>query len=213
MKLNCTSRLPGASSKKREETKMKTCRQGFNIMTKQTNQKETKMKQIKATLTVIVLCVATSAFAQTNTNSASPTLIGGIEIIGQALLSATNWTVTTGYGHGLKNNGNIAFADLAYNFNENVGVVVGFDQRGGGGQSQFNDIRGGITLSLPMRPFKVLGGTNFLTKLVATPFVADLLATPRSGDSIGNLIVTGAKVDLWNIGNFNLGLLGAYEHR
>lgn len=167
---------------------------------------------MKKLLALGVVLVATVIHADTNTITA-PTLMGGISEIGDAIATATNWTATVGYGRALKGNTSLGFADVAYNFNQNVGVIVGLDYVHQAQQSDWNDVRGGISLSLPMHPFSFIGGTNFLTKLVATPFVADLLATPRSGAAIGNLVVTGAKVDLWNVGNFNLGLLGAYEHR
>lgn len=166
------------------------------------------MKTIRS-LIIALSIAATTVPAQTN----NPTLLGGIKEIGGAIATATNWTATAGYGHATKGGNSLAFADVGYNFSENVGLVLGLDNMYGGGKSEWNDVRGGISLSLPVHPFAFLGGTNFLTKVVATPFVADLLATPRSGDSIGNLIVTGAKIDLWKIKNFEVGILGAYEKR
>src|SRR5256885_3671893 len=158
---------------------------------------------------VIASCLCTLAQAQTT----SPTVLGGVEEIAGAIGSATNWPATSGYGKSMNGGGNLVFADLAYNFNQNVGVILGIDNVYGGGRSDWNDVRGGISLSLPVHPFTFLGGTNFLTRITATPFVADLLATPRSGNAIGNVVVTGAKIDLWNFRNFNLGILGAYENR
>jgi hypothetical protein len=168
------------------------------------------MKTI-ASLFAAFLCFLTAS-AQTNITTA-PTFLGGIGEIGDAIASATNWTATVGYGRSLKGNTSLGFADLGYNFSQNVGVIVGLDYISQGGAGEWNDVRGGISLSLPLHPFAFIGGTNLFTKMVATPFVADLLATPRSGAAIGNLIVTGAKVDLYDIKNFSLGLLGAYEHR
>lgn len=158
----------------------------------------------------LLLVAATGTAQTTNGNS---TLLGGIGEIGSALATATNWTVTAGYGHALKGNGSLGFADLAYNFSENVGVVLGVDNMFGGGKSEWNDVRGGVSLSLNLHPFAFIGGTNFLTRMNATTFVADLMATPRNGNAIGNILVTGVAFDLFRVKNFDVGFLAAWEQR
>lgn len=140
----------------------------------------------------------------------NPTLSGGLKEIGQAFASGTNWTVVAGYGHSLTGAKSLAFADVAYNFNQNVGVILGYDYLYGGGLKQGNAVRGGVSLSAHIHPFSVVG---FWTNAMLTPFVADMIAEPKAGASIGNVLVTGAKLDLFDLRNFSLGVMVAYEHR
>lgn len=127
--------------------------------------------------------------------------------------SATNWTAIAGYGHSTAGNKNVVFADVAYNFNANVGVIVGYDYLFGNGNSQANIIKGGVSLSATIHPFAFIGSTS-LTNIVAQPFVADLLATPKNSSvGIGNIVTTGINFDIYKFKNFELDAGIQYENR
>lgn len=162
-------------------------------------------------IVLIILAVALSAFGQTN--PPAPSLSGGISMIADSVASSTNWTVIGGYGHSTEHKNNLAFADLAYNLNQNVGLVAGYDKLWSPVQaSEANIIKGGVSLSAKIHPFAFVGST-FLTNIVGTPFVADLLATPRSGSDVGNIVTTGINFDLCRLKNFDLGVGAQYEKR
>jgi len=155
------------------------------------------MKKIIASL-ILVSALAVQA-------QSSGSFSGGLQQIGDAVSSSTNWTAIAGYGHSTSGNKSLLFADIAYNFNQNVGIVGGYDYLFGNGNSQANIVKGGVTLSLPMHPFAFLGST-FATNITCTPFVADLLATPKnSGAGIGNIMTTGVNFDVYSFKNFELG--------
>ena len=175
------------------------------------------MKKMFQTLCVAacVLATVSSPSQITNAPAASPTSASfgdGLKIIGDAVSSSTNWTAITGYGHSTKGQNNVAFAALAYNFNANVGLVAGYDYLWSGQSHTFNSVKGGVTLQLPMHPFAFLGST-VLTNIVATPFVADMVATPQSGSTIGNLISTGINFDVYAWKNFEIVSGLQYEQR
>jgi hypothetical protein len=165
------------------------------------------MKKTIAILTLAMLAVA--GFAQSNP---SASFTGAVQQFSEAVTSATNWTAIAGYGRSTAGNKNVAFADVAYNFNQNVGIVIGYDYLWAKGQSQANVVKGGVTLSATVHPFAFLGST-FATNIVATPFVADLLATPKNNSGIGNIITTGINFDVYSFKNFELGAGVQMERR
>lgn len=166
---------------------------------------------MKYLLAIVMLC-AVSAQAQLTTNN--PTgVLGGIQLISDAVTGSTNWTVLSGYGHSLTKQNNIGFVDLAYNLNNNVGLVGGYDDLWNSKTSQANAVKGGLTLQMQIHPFAFMGST-YLTNIVATPFVADLMATPNNSSSgIGNIIDTGASFHIYQFMNFQLGAEVHYENR
>lgn len=170
------------------------------------------MKTIQKLILAAILCCGLST-VKADTNS--PSISGGIQEIGQAIAASTNWTVIGGYGRATAGNRNLAFADAAYNFNQNVGIVAGYDYLWSKGQvSQANIVKGGITLSAPIHPFAFLGST-FLTNTIATPFVSDLLATPSGNNNsgIGNIVTGGVNFDIVSFKNFELVSGIQYENR
>jgi hypothetical protein len=137
---------------------------------------------------------------------------GAVSNLYGAFETATNWSVATGYGRGFSGkDNNLAYADLAYNFNNNVGVVVGDEIIFGLGKPQVSTAAGGITLNATIAPLGFLGGsfTNYTGKF----WVSDLIATPRNGNALGNLIVSGISFDITSFKNFELGTSIGYENR
>lgn len=163
--------------------------------------------KLKKILVAAAMLATASLNAQTNSS-----FTDGLKLIGNAISSSTNWAVVSGYGHSTKGDNNVAFAALSYSLNENVGLLAGYDYLWGDGGSSANTLKGGLTLQLPMHPFGFLGST-FATNIVATPFVADLVATPRHGDAIGNIISTGVNFDVYQFKNFELVSGIQYEKR
>ena len=164
-------------------------------------------KNIATILAALCLCAVA-----VKSNAQSPSLAAGVTEIGNAVSSSTNWSVLAGYGRSTENANNLAFAAVAYNLNNNVGFVLGYDYLWNAKNNQFSAVKGGVSLQLPMHPFSFLGSTA-LTNITATPFVADLIATPRNGDAIGNIVTTGVNFDLYGFKNFELGAGVQYEKR
>ena len=184
-----------------------------------------KFKMIFATvMAAFALVMSSHCQNVTNTTSGGTTVItntgsfsDGFKIMAQAITSGTNWTVLGGYGRSTKSmltsrGNNIAFMDVAYQFDGPVGLVAGYDYLWAKGQSQANAVKGGVTLSATIHPLAFVGST-FLTNVVGTPFVGDLLATPKNGNAIGNIVTTGINFDLVAIKNFELSLGAQYENR
>jgi hypothetical protein len=147
------------------------------------------------------------------TSAAPSAFNAALTEMGQAISSGTNWDALAGYGHSLSGSGrSLAFIAVAYNFNENVGVVAGYDYLWAKGKGQANAVKGGVTLSLPMRPLAFIGST-FLTNIIGTPFVGDLLASPKGNNAIGNIVTTGINFDVYKISNFELCVGVQYEKR
>jgi hypothetical protein len=119
-------------------------------------------------------------------------LPSGLQPIFQAIGSVqTNWDFIGGYGRSLTGNNNVAFADVAFNFNNNVGVVLGYDHLWSKNTSQDNFVKGGATISAQLgSPFSFIS-PDLLPNVVTIPFVADLLATPKGNNAIGNIVTTG----------------------
>lgn len=92
----------------------------------------------------------------------------------------------------------VLFADVIYNFNENVAAIVGYDvlfkdKLNLGSDRTANVVRGGLSLKTALRPLKNWGYENF----VLYPYLFDLIATPTSGtDNDGGLAnIAGGGVD------------------
>lgn len=161
-------------------------------------------KTIGSIIGAVLFMAAVTVQAQTNT---LPSLPQGIQLLMQGITSGTNWAADVGYGRSTKNmltskGKNIAFVQALYNFNQNVGVVAGYDWLWNKNGDNANSVRGGITLEQPMRLFSFVGST-FLTNVVSTPFVQDLIATPHAGNAIGNVIVAGADFKFVTFANFS----------
>lgn len=153
----------------------------------------------------------------TTTNTATPpatfTIAGGLQELGQAIETSTNWAVFTGYGHSINGIGrNLAFLDVGYDFNDYVGAVVGYDYLWGNGGHELNGVKGGLTLQLPMHPFAFLG-TSFLTNLVARPLVFDYVATPQGGSTVANIAGAGVDFNVYSWGNLEIHAGVDYETR
>ncbi|MDE2100611.1 MAG: hypothetical protein KGL39_25430 [Patescibacteria group bacterium] len=129
-----------------------------------------------------------------------------------AVTSGTNWTIVGGYGHSLKGKNNLAFADVAYDFTANVGVVVGYDVLWTKGANQFNSVKGGVTLQTDIYPLKWTG-VNLLSGIKGTPFVGALLATPKGGGNVGTILTTGINFDVVDFSKFSFDLGFQYENR
>lgn len=147
-------------------------------------------------------------YSQTN----APSFSGGLREIADAGSSSTNWTIVGGAGRSTTGNKNLAFADLAYAFNDNVGAVVGYDYLWRPGADQLNAVKGGLTLQATIHPLAFIGST-FLTNVVGTPFVSALVATPRHGEDIGLITTAGINFDLYRFKNFSLDSGVQYENR
>lgn len=153
-----------------------------------------------------------SASAQTVTTNQVPNLMPpsnnpvtqGFEAIGQAIVGSTNWTAAAFGGVDTTGSKYIIGAEVAYGFNQYVGLVAGVeDLFAKGHQSQFSAVKGGITLSYPLHPFSFLGSTA-LTNIVADPFISDQIATPSGNANLGNLLVYGINFNITSFSNFEL---------
>lgn len=178
----------------------------------------------------ILLTIATAFLSlpllaqQINTNNAVPgsatfsttppaSFGAGVSEIGKAITSSTNWAILGGYGHSVDSGDkNIVFADLAYNFNDYVGVVIGYDYLWDGQGHELNSLKGGATLQVPLHPFTFIGST-FLTNIVCTTFVGDLIAQPQNGSTVANIVTTGVNFNLYAIKNLELCAGVQYEKR
>jgi len=128
--------------------------------------------------------------------------------------SETNWDIVAGGGHSLKGSTWLGYADIAYSFNDNVGIVLGDDALHGQGVSLFNSVKGGVTLQAEIFPLKWTG-VSWLENIAGVPSISDLLATPYGGGSIGNLVVVGLHFKVADIsgGKWNILVGGEFERR
>ena len=163
-----------------------------------------------------LLLFAGSAMAQSVTQvpnliTNNPSFLDGLKTMEQAVTSGTNWTVIGGYGHSLKGNNNLGFADVAYDFNDNVGVVVGYDALRGSGVSQYNSLKGGVTLKTQIYPLAWTGIAK-LAAIEGQPFAGDLVATARDG-SVGNIVTTGINFNVYSFSRYVVDVGAQYELR
>jgi hypothetical protein len=164
--------------------------------------------------------VGTNGVSVTTTNTSTPppvfadaSFTAGVREIGQAISTSTNWVVFAGYGHTINGVGrNVAFADVGYNFNDYVGMVLGYDYLWGNGGKQFNSVRGGMTLQLPMHPFAFIG-TSSLTNLVVTPLVFEFVATAQGSSAVANVAGGGIDFNLYAFGKLEIHAGVDYETR
>lgn len=176
------------------------------------------MKNRKPVLLCAALALAAiiPANAQTNTPpSSGPEVVGiysSFTNILNTIAEAKDWTLVGGYGRSLTGSRHIAFEDVAYHFNDNVGLLFGFDQLWADGISQNNTVRGGISLSVPVHPFGFLGSTA-LTNVIGSPFIADCISTGVGDDSVGNILVCGINFDIYKVANFEVVGGAFYEKR
>ena len=161
------------------------------------------------TLLAVALCggLFTSARAQTNAS-----FTDGVKEMASAFAQSTNATAGFGYHRSLSGNYNIASAEVAYNISGPVGLILGEDVLFGKGKPSYNALKGGVTLSATIHPFAIIGST-WLTNVVGTPFVSDLLATPRAGNDIGNIVVTGCAFDIVPLKNWEFRIAPDFEKR
>lgn len=151
----------------------------------------------------------------TNTTPAmpafTPTLSGGLQQVYDAVAGSTNFGFAAGYARGTTGNRNVAFADVPYNFNSNVGLLIGYEYlwtaKAAGIPSQANLVKGGLNLQADLKPLKQFGFTNF----TVTPFGFALVASGNG--TVSEIIGGGAKTTVltWKGLNVNLGVL--YENR
>lgn len=166
---------------------------------------------MKKYLSLLTALVCLTGYSQFSTNSASFT--GGLQQIADAISNTTNWTAVAGGGRSLTGNKNLAFAAVAYGFNENVGVVLGYDTLWSKRITQQNSVKGGLTLQATIHPFTFIG-TTFLTNVVATPFAGYLIASPKnSKDALAQIATVGVNFNLLEFSRFVLDAGGQYENR
>ena len=164
-----------------------------------------------ALLTAISLfsCQANAQTAVATTNPPA-SFSSGLQMIYDSVAVSTNYAVALGGGRATTGNRNLAFADYIYNVSQNVGLVVGYDYLWSstkGVQSQANIVKGGITLSAVIYPFKNFGYTN----LYVTPF-ANVLMASGSG-TVSEIVTAGGKLDFAHVGSWNIGAVAFYEDR
>lgn len=183
------------------------------------------------TLAAVVVTISLPAMAATNElGSASvpmplsatdtnppPTISAALQEMATAIADSTNWTLIFGYGRALTGNRSLGFSDLAYNFSDYVGVVLGGDYLWSPGNHVFNTVKGGVTLQAPIHPFSFLGSGwgAWTTNVAATPYISDCLSQPQgSGNNmVGNIATVGAQVNLFMVKNFRFSISGMYESR
>ena len=178
--------------------------------------------KFKTTLTLMaaLFCAGISQAQTTNIQDQlppTPSFSAGLQEMADAVSSSTNWTLIGGIGRSTKGSRNIAFGAVAYNFNENVGIVAGIDTLWAPHQDverQQNVVKGGVTLSAPIHPFAFIGST-FATNIVGIPFAAALIASPSGGssDAIATIGTVGCNFDIISFKNFELVVGGQYETR
>jgi hypothetical protein len=153
-------------------------------------------------LTLGTLLAGITAQADTN----APTISGGLQEMAQAISSTTNWSTVAGGGHSLKGRNWLAFGAVAYDFNQNVGVVAGVDSLFAKGAQQSDVVQGGITLKAPIHLFAFIGST-FLTNIVGIPFASELMANPTGNTSapIGAITTGGINFNFVQLKNFEFG--------
>ena len=141
---------------------------------------------MKKTFVLFALCLCASVAklsAQTNQVSnllgdiGTPTISAGLQQIYDAALGSTNFAVLTGGGRSLKGKNNLAFVDYIYNFNQNAGLVLGYDYTWTGSAKKFepgnlNFVKGGFTVNADIKR-----GEKRLA--VSIQFESVALASPR----------------------------------
>ena len=140
---------------------------------------------------------------------ADPSISGGLQQIYDAALGSTNFVVALGGGRSTKGKNNLAFADYIYNFNQNVGAVLGYDYLWSnvkGTPTSLNFVKGGLNVKAEIAPLKGIA-PNFKV----TPFGAILIDT--SGGQVGQIVVAGADYHIGIAKGWNFNVGGFYENR
>jgi len=176
------------------------------------------MKTPLAFITALVIVAASfygcTGHAQTVvvTNAAvMPSFANGIQMVYDSVAGATNYGLATGFARATHGNRNVAFAEVAYNFNTVFGAIVGGDylwtSKKSGVPSASNMVKGGLNLQTDLYPFKNFG----LPNLKVTPFAFGLVATGNG--VVSEILGGGAKTTIatWKGINVNLGVV--YETR
>jgi hypothetical protein len=132
---------------------------------------------------------------------------------GKLISGSTNWVVDTGLGHSVQGTGrSLVWGQVGYNFNQNVGLALGYDYLWGSGHTSFNQVSGGITLQMPIHPFAFIGST-FLTNVLVTPWAGQFMATASKGNVVSSITTAGINYDIVKIKNLTLSALAGYEKR
>jgi hypothetical protein len=182
----------------------------------------TKTKSILVFAALLAVSIASTAFGQSNNTAGpltpnliegvavTPTISGGLQEVWDATAASTNSAFAVGGGRGLHGNHNLIFVDYLYNFNDNAGLLLGFDDIARG--SDFTSdgvafVKGGFNVKADIAPLKRFGLPTFKV----TPFVALLMY--EANGNVGQIAVAGVKHG-WRIGkswDFNAGVF--YESR
>jgi hypothetical protein len=171
----------------------------------------------KTILVAALLALSFCAFAQTNQvpnliTNASPDILADLQSGLGDLTSGTNWSAAVGGGLSTDGKNSIVYGVICYSFTKNVGVIAGYDYLMNKAGNQSSSLKGGITLSTQIMPLSWTG-VSFLQSIKGTPFVADLVASGKGGQSIGNIVATGIDFDLYAIKNFELSAGAEYDNR
>ena len=141
----------------------------------------------------------------------APSLSAGLQQIWDAASVSTNFAAAFGGGRATSGNKNLAFAEFCYNFNANVGLVVGYDYlwtaREAGIPSSANLVKGGLTLHAPIKPLKQFG----FDKFTVVPFGFMLVATGNG--SASEVMGGGLQTKILSFKGFNLNTGVIYEKR
>lgn len=112
-----------------------------------------------------------------------------------ATIGTTNGVFVFTGARKLTGNANRFSADYVYSFNNNAGLLLGFDDIRSDGKSFANILKGGITLNADIYPLKNFGATNFFLKSYAFA----LITTPVDGTSnnggVGQLAGAGVSYE------------------
>jgi len=137
-----------------------------------------------------------------------PGFSAGLQMIYDSVTVSTNYAVIAGAVRSTTGSRNIGFVDYAYNFSQNVGLVLGYDYcTSHGHASVANLIKGGISLQASIAPFKQFGITNFCI----VPFGSVVIATGNG--VVGEIVSGGAKAVIASYKGFNFNLGALYESR
>lgn len=172
---------------------------------------------MKIVLIVLMFALTiTGVKAQTNT---SPSIPQDLSNLGGDVLNGP-WGLAAGYGHSITGTGNnVAFEILTYDLVTNVndtgfssGAIAGYDQLWSTHQHQLNSVSGGWQFSETGHPLSFIGST-FLTNVLTTETVYQLIATPRGGSDVGSITGTSVDVEVGEWSGFHGNILGLYESR
>lgn len=113
----------------------------------------------------------------------------------------------------------IAAEILTYDLVTNVqdtgfssGLIVGYSQLWHAHAEQLNDVSGGWQFSETGHPLSFVG-TTFVTNIIATVDLYQVVATPRGTGNVGSITGTSVSVNLTEWENFHLNVVGLYESR